>query len=173
MIVRSRGERQGGFTLLERSVAGAMLSFIMVLMYQSLGQTIETRNMVEDGLRGPKVANAIFAQVFKDFRYIYYGGLQGDTGFRGQEAEPEVVRAWGLRVDNLLVHLRGSGIGCDSYYSCPLHLQPVFSNLGYKPGDIPECELAGRQTLALPVWPELTDDEQGRVVKAVNLFYNK
>lgn len=76
--------RARGFTLLELVISVALLSTIMVLMYQSLGQTIETRNMVQDELQGPKVANAILAQIFKDFRYIYYGGLQGDAGFRGK-----------------------------------------------------------------------------------------
>ncbi len=79
-----RAGRARGFTLLELVISIALLSTIMVLMYQSLGQTIETRNMVYDELQGPKVANAILAQIFKDFRYIYYGGLQGDAGFRGK-----------------------------------------------------------------------------------------
>ena len=76
--------RARGFTLLELVISVTLLSTIMVLMYQSLGQTIETRNLVQDELQGPKVANAILAQIFKDFRYIYYGGLQGDAGFRGK-----------------------------------------------------------------------------------------
>ena len=81
---RRRAGQQGGFTLLELVISIALLSTIMVLMYQSLGQTIETRNMVYDELKGPKVANAILAQIFKDFRYIYHGGLSGDAGFRGK-----------------------------------------------------------------------------------------
>ncbi len=75
---------QRGFTLLELSIAIALLGMIMGLMYQTLGATIDKRNIVQDSLRGPKVANAILAQVFKDFRYIYWGGLAGDTGFRGK-----------------------------------------------------------------------------------------
>lgn len=81
--MRRRGTTRG-FTLIELVIAITLLSAIMGLMYQSLGQTIETRNMVQDELQGPKVANAILAQIFKDFRYIYYGGLQGETGFRGK-----------------------------------------------------------------------------------------
>ncbi|MDF1702219.1 MAG: prepilin-type N-terminal cleavage/methylation domain-containing protein [Planctomycetota bacterium] len=87
LLARRRARRrkgQRGFTLLELVISVALLSTIMVLMYQSLGQTIETRNMVYDELQGPKVANAILAQIFKDFRYIYYGGLQGESGFRGK-----------------------------------------------------------------------------------------
>lgn len=79
-----RGHGQRGFTLLELVISIALLSTIMMLMYRSLGSTIRTRNMVYDELQGPKVANAILSQIFKDFRYIYYGGLQGGTGFRGK-----------------------------------------------------------------------------------------
>jgi len=75
---------EGGFTLLELSIAIALLGMIMGLMYQTLGATIDKRNIVQDSLRAPKVANSILAQVFKDFRYIYWGGLTGDTGFRGK-----------------------------------------------------------------------------------------
>jgi len=75
---------EGGFTLIELIISIALLSMIMGLMYQSLSQTLSKRELVQDELRGPKVANAILAQIFKDFRYIYYGGLTGDTGFRGK-----------------------------------------------------------------------------------------
>ena len=82
---RARG--QTGFTLLELSISIALLGTIMGLMYQTLSGTIDNRNMVQDSLRGPKVANAILAQIFKDFRYIYYGGFTGDTGFRGKAVQ--------------------------------------------------------------------------------------
>jgi prepilin-type N-terminal cleavage/methylation domain-containing protein len=75
---------QSGFTLLELSISIALLGTIMGLMYQTLSGTIDNRNMVQDSLRGPKVANAILAQIFKDFRYIYWGGFTGDAGFRGK-----------------------------------------------------------------------------------------
>jgi len=79
-----RRDHVRGFTLIEVVISVGLLALIMGVMYQALGQTIEKRNLVHDELRGPKVANAILAQVFKDFRYIYWGGLANDAGFRGK-----------------------------------------------------------------------------------------
>ena len=75
---------QGGFTLIELSIAIALLGVVMGLMYQAISGTIRGRNIIYDELQKPKVANAILGQIFKDFRYIYWGGLLGDTGFRGK-----------------------------------------------------------------------------------------
>ena len=81
-----------------------------------------------------------------------------------------VVRAW--RRDELRKFLAERGIGSEVYYPIPLHLQPVFSYLGYKRGDLPESESAAREVLALPIFPELTADEQKAVVQAIADFYS-
>jgi prepilin-type N-terminal cleavage/methylation domain-containing protein len=82
--MRRAPRRERGFTLIELTIAIAMLAVVMALMYQVIGGTIQGRNMVQEDLRKPKVANSILGQVFKDFRYIYWGGLVGDAGFRGK-----------------------------------------------------------------------------------------
>ena len=81
---RIRSSREGGFTLLELSIAIALLGVIMSLMYQAINGTITGRNIIYDELQKPKVANAILGQIFKDFRYIYWGGFEGNAGFRGK-----------------------------------------------------------------------------------------
>src|SRR5262249_50231743 len=73
-----------------------------------------------------------------------------------------VVRA--QRRDDLRQFLAERKIGTEIYYPIPLHLQPCFSYLGYGKGDFPESERASREVLALPMFPELTEDEQRWVV---------
>ena len=79
------GER--GFTLIELSVAIAILAMMVTFVYEILGNAVREKSDVREALEGPKVANAILDQVFKDFRFLYYraGQLPGDAGFWGRD----------------------------------------------------------------------------------------
>ena len=81
-----------------------------------------------------------------------------------------VIRA--QRRDQLRQFLTDRKIGTEIYYPIPLHLQPVFAYLGYREGDLPESERAAREVLALPMFPELTDEEQQWVVESIAEFYS-
>jgi dTDP-4-amino-4,6-dideoxygalactose transaminase len=80
-----------------------------------------------------------------------------------------VVRAY--RREELREFLTARKIGTEVYYPIPLHLQACFVYLGYREGDFPEAERAAREVLALPMFPELTEEEQRWVVKSIADFY--
>jgi dTDP-4-amino-4,6-dideoxygalactose transaminase len=80
-----------------------------------------------------------------------------------------VIRA--PRRDALRAHLTAQQIGSEIYYPVSLHLQAALKELDTKPGDFPETERATAEVLALPLYPELRDDEQQTVVAAIRSFY--
>jgi dTDP-4-amino-4,6-dideoxygalactose transaminase len=73
--------------------------------------------------------------------------------------------------DDLRGFLNDAEIGTEVYYPVPMHLQDCFSDLGYKKGDFPEAEYAALHTLALPIYPELSDDQMAYVVDKIKAFY--
>ena len=73
--------------------------------------------------------------------------------------------------DKLRAFLAEEGVGSEIYYPLPLHLQESLAFLGYRKGDFPESERAADEVLALPIYPELRDDEVETVVDAVRRFY--
>ncbi len=77
------------------------------------------------------------------------------------------------RRDQLKLFLTEHGIQSEIYYPVPLHLQRCFGDLRHQPGDFPQAELAASQVLALPLYPELTADQQETVVDKIQLFFRR
>jgi dTDP-4-amino-4,6-dideoxygalactose transaminase len=80
-----------------------------------------------------------------------------------------VIRA--PRRDALRDHLGKNGVGTEVYYPLPFHLQPCFKDLGYHEGQFPQAEAAAREALALPIYPELSEEQQAWVVAQIATFY--
>jgi dTDP-4-amino-4,6-dideoxygalactose transaminase len=70
--------------------------------------------------------------------------------------------------DKVIQALRDAQIGVEIYYPVPIHLQECFGYLGYREGDLPHSEQAAQETLALPIYPELKEDAQERVVQVIH-----
>ena len=74
--------------------------------------------------------------------------------------------------DELREFLKASDIGVEIYYPVPFHLQECFEALGYKKGDFPVAEFCAESSLALPIYPELTDEQIDFVVSEINKFFH-
>lgn len=114
---------------------------------------------------------ARYAELFAHWRLDEVLGLPATAPGRRHVWNQYVVRVPDGRRDALREYLRGRQIGTEVYYPVALHEQPCFRALGYSRGMLPETEKAARETLALPVFPELTAGEQETVVRAIAEYF--
>jgi len=130
-----------------------------------------------DGWTKKRQENAIrYGELFERSGLVHKGKVRlpvpvyRESGVRHYHIYNQFV----LRVDQrdaLVAYLRQHEIGVEIYYPVPFHLQECFGYLGYKEGDFPESERAAKETIALPIYPELTKEQLSEVVEAVTAFY--
>jgi len=90
------------------------------------------------------------------------------------EGHRHIFNQYVLRVkqrDELKQHLAEARVGTEVYYPIPLHMQQCFGYLGYRPEDCPQSVRAAKETLAIPVYPELTETQKEYVVETIAAFY--
>jgi dTDP-4-amino-4,6-dideoxygalactose transaminase len=121
---------------------------------------------------------ALYQQLFQEAGLAAAGG-------EAEEGKPvrlpvitprstHIFYVYAVRVQNrdrLRAHLAECGVGTDIYYPMPLHLQPCFAPLGYCQGSFPAAEQAAEESLALPMYPELSESQQVHVVEQIATFY--
>jgi dTDP-4-amino-4,6-dideoxygalactose transaminase len=111
------------------------------------------------------------------YRSLFQDLLSSVKGFKLptiQYQNRHIFHQYVIRVperDRLKQFLSEEGIGTDIYYPVPLHLQECYSFLKYRSGDLPNSEKASEEVLALPIYPELTEDQQMAVVDRIKAFY--
>jgi len=117
-------------------------------------------------------ANAArYAEMFAEAGLDRVLGLPADGPNRRHVWNQYVVRVGEGRRDALREHLAGAKIGSEIYYPLGLHAQECFVGLGYQKGDLPETDRAAEEVLALPIYPELSAQQQRVVVDAIARFY--
>ena len=137
-------------------------------------------NMRMDGIQGAVLSvklkhlaawNAARARIME----IYHAEIPGQC-IRFQSVLPDTVPAWHLAVicvddrSRFLRHMEDCGITCGMHYPVPCHLQPAVASLGGRPGDFPNAEYLSEHCVSLPLFPEMTDTEIGRVVDACRSY---
>jgi dTDP-4-amino-4,6-dideoxygalactose transaminase len=103
-------------------------------------------------------------------------GLEGIIGLpvekEGRHIYNQFVIAVQSQRDELRRSLNEVGVRTEVYYPVPMHLQPCFEYLGGKEADFPEAEAAADKTLALPIYAELTNEQQAYVVQNIKAFHS-
>ena len=110
---------------------------------------------------------ARYRKYFSEAGLLEQIGLPEDSA--GHIYNQFVIRC--AKRNDLQNYLAARGIGTEVYYPIPLHLQKCFADLSYKEGDFPRAEAAARESLALPIYPELTEAQQCYIVEEIKAFY--
>jgi len=126
-------------------------------------------NYLEGWTKGRQQNAARYESLFKDADLLDRVMLPTVTAENRHVYNQYVIRA--ARRDELRAFLQEQGVGTEIYYPVPLHLQVCYKDLGYRQGTFPQAERAAEESLALPIFAELTADQQAYVVETIKRFY--
>ncbi len=124
---------------------------------------------LEEWTKGRQRNAARYEALFKEAHLLDRVTLPAVTEGNRHVYNQYVIRA--PQRDQLRAFLKEQGVGTEIYYPMPLHLQPCYRDLGYRQGAFPHAERAAQETLALPIYAELTEDQQSYVVETIKKFY--
>ena len=124
---------------------------------------------LEEWTKGRQRNAARYDSLFKDAGLLDRVTLPAVTAENRHVYNQYVVRV--PQRDQLRTFLQEQGVGTEIYYPTPLHLQVCYKDLGYREGSFPQSERAAKETLALPIFAELTADQQAYVVETIKKFY--
>lgn len=114
------------------------------------GRRREIAEKYRKGIKNPLIQHPCVAEGAEHIFYVYVLTMDKSREFHRYMAE--------------------NGIATGVYFPVPLHLQQVFAELGYKKGDLPNAEYIAEHSAAIPMFPELTEDEINRVIETINQF---
>jgi dTDP-4-amino-4,6-dideoxygalactose transaminase len=126
---------------------------------------------LEEWTKGRQRNAARYDALFKDAGLLDRVTLPAVTAENRHVYNQYVIRV--PQRDQLRTFLQEQGVGTEIYYPSPLHLQVCYRDLGYREGSFPQAERAAKETLALPIFAELTADQQAYVVETIKKFFGK
>ena len=124
---------------------------------------------LEEWTNGRQRNAARYEALFKEADLLDRVTLPAVTAENRHVYNQYVIRA--RQRDQLRAFLQEQGVGTEIYYPIPLHLQACYKDLGYREGSFPQSERAAQETLALPIYAELTADQQAYVVERIKKFF--
>ena len=153
---KNRHTEVGGNFRLD-ALQAALLRVALPRMNAALAARRRNAALYDQGLAGAAISDIVLPE-----------------GGQGATYNQYVIRVRGADVrDRLRAHLTSRGVGTEVYYPVALHRQPCFAALGLGEGSLPVAEAAARETLALPIFPELTAAEIGLVVAELTSFFGR
>ncbi|HEY2786734.1 MAG TPA: DegT/DnrJ/EryC1/StrS family aminotransferase [Fimbriiglobus sp.] len=125
---------------------------------------------VDEWIAARRAAAKRYDQLLDEFRLTGFFARPLGLPDRTHTFNQYTVRVPAHHRDRLAAHLKADGIGCDIYYPLPLHLQECLAYLGHRAGDFPLAEAAARAVLSFPMFPEISADQQRRVVEVCSVY---